>query len=61
MTILLYLLPVALSLGLAGLTAFFWALRSGQFDDLDGDAARILYDDDGAGPADDRRRPDDAA
>ena len=45
MTILLYLIPAALALGLAGLFAFLWALRSGQFDDLDGAAQRILYDD----------------
>lgn len=46
MTILLYLIPVALLLGLAGLGAFLWALKSGQFDDLDGAAHRILFDDD---------------
>ena len=42
---LVYLIPVALCLGLAGLAAFFWAMRSGQFEDLDGSAARILIDD----------------
>jgi len=46
MTILLYLIPIALLLGLAGLVAFLWALRSGQFEDLDGAANRILFDDD---------------
>ena len=46
MTILLYLIPIALALGLAGLVAFLWALKSGQFDDLDGAANRILFDDD---------------
>ena len=45
MSVLGLLLPVALTLGLAGLAAFFWALRNGQFDDPDGDAARILIDD----------------
>lgn len=46
---LAFLIPIALSLGLAGLGAFFWSLRSGQFDDLDGAAHRILLDDeDGA-------------
>ncbi|MEQ1640397.1 MAG: cbb3-type cytochrome oxidase assembly protein CcoS [Novosphingobium sp.] len=39
------LLPIALGLGLLGLAAFFWALKRGQFDDLDGAANRILYDD----------------
>lgn len=47
---LLILLPIALGLGLFGLVAFFWALRRGQFEDLDGAANRILYDDDEAGP-----------
>jgi cbb3-type cytochrome oxidase maturation protein len=43
---LLILIPVALGLGLTGLAAFFWALRSGQFDDPDGSAMRMLIDDD---------------
>lgn len=43
---LLLLLPIALGLGLLGLAAFFWSARSGQFDDLDGAAERILIDDD---------------
>jgi len=46
MTGLLYLIPIALFLGLLGLGAFLWALRAGQFDDPDGAAARILLDDD---------------
>ncbi len=46
MSNLLLLIPVALLLGLLGLVAFLWALRSGQFDDLDGAANRILFDDD---------------
>lgn len=44
------LIPVALCLGLAGLAAFFWAIRSRQFEDLDGAALRILIDDGGPGP-----------
>lgn len=43
---LLYLIPVALFLGALGLAAFFWAMRSGQFEDLEGAAHRILQDDD---------------
>lgn len=39
------LIPLALLLGLAGLAAFFWALGSGQYDDMDGAALRILMDD----------------
>ena len=43
---MLYLIPIALFLGLLGLGAFLWALRSGQYDDLDGAAERILFDED---------------
>ena len=45
MTGLLILIPAALFLGLIGLFAFLWSLRSGQFDDLDGAAVRVLNDD----------------
>lgn len=45
---LLYLIPIALFLGALGLVAFLWALRSSQFEDLDGAANRILFDDDDA-------------
>ena len=44
MTNLLMLIPVALMLGGIGLAAFLWALKSGQFEDLDGAANRILFD-----------------
>ncbi len=50
MTNLLMLIPVALLLGLTGLVGFLWALKSGQFDDLDGAAHRILFDDDDMPP-----------
>ncbi len=43
---MLLLLPLALLLGVIGLAGFFWDVRSGQFDDLEGDALRILSDDD---------------
>jgi cbb3-type cytochrome oxidase maturation protein len=46
MTVLLYLVPLALCLGLIGLFAFLWSLNSGQYEDLDGSASRILSDDD---------------
>ena len=46
MSVLIYLLPMALGLGLTGLVAFMWTLRSGQYDDLDGAAVRVLSDDD---------------
>ena len=42
---LLFLVPVALLLGFVGLLAFLWSLRSGQYDDLDGAAERVLTDD----------------
>lgn len=42
---LVYLIPVAVCLGAVGLAAFLWAMTSGQFDDLDGAATRILFDD----------------
>lgn len=45
MTVLLFLIPVALLLGGLGLGGFLWAMRSGQFEDLDGAAQRILFDD----------------
>lgn len=44
MNSLVILIPVALFLGGCGLAAFFWALRSDQFEDLDGAALRILED-----------------
>ncbi len=46
MNVLVYLVPAALALGGLGLAAFLWALRSGQFDDPEGAAERILLDDD---------------
>lgn len=43
---LIYLIPAALFLGLLGLGAFLWSLKSGQYEDLDGAARRILFDED---------------
>ena len=45
MNALIYLIPVALLLGAVGLAAFLWALKSGQYEDMDGAAERILHDD----------------
>lgn len=45
MTVLHMLIPVTLGMGAAGLAAFFWSLRTRQYDDLAGDGARILHDD----------------
>lgn len=46
MNMLWFLIPISLGLGAVGLTMFFWSLRAGQYDDLDGAAERILFDDD---------------
>lgn len=46
MTILYLLIPVTVTMGTVGLGAFFWSLRSRQYDDLAGDAERILHGDD---------------
>ena len=46
MNVLIFLVPLALGLGLTGLAAFLWSLRSGQYDDIDGAALGILPDDD---------------
>lgn len=46
MSVLVFLIPIALILGGAGLAAFFWALKSGQFEDPKGAAERVLLDDD---------------
>jgi cbb3-type cytochrome oxidase maturation protein len=45
MSYLAWLVPIALGMGLVGLMAFLWSLRSGQYDDLDGAAVRVLLAD----------------
>ena len=55
---LLYLIPVALFLGLLGRGAFLWSLKSGQFEDLDGAAHRVLFDDDDEDDGDHPKRPE---
>jgi cbb3-type cytochrome oxidase maturation protein len=47
------LIPIALGIGAIGLVVFLWSLRSGQYEDLDGAAERILFDDDA--PVTDKR------
>ena len=46
MNVILYLLGLGLILGGGGLALFLWSLRSGQYEDMDGAANRILFDDD---------------
>ena len=61
MNIIFLLAPFSVLLGLLAVGAFVWTLRSGQYDDIEGDAARILIDDDadpGAPPPDDIPGPD---
>ncbi|MEM6827870.1 MAG: cbb3-type cytochrome oxidase assembly protein CcoS [Pseudomonadota bacterium] len=45
MTGLAFLIPIALGMGLLGLLAFFWTMKSGQYEDMEGAANRILIDD----------------
>jgi cbb3-type cytochrome oxidase maturation protein len=46
MSALLYLIPVSIILGAVGLMAFLWSYRSGQYQDLEGSAERVLFDED---------------
>jgi cbb3-type cytochrome oxidase maturation protein len=46
MEVIYGLLPGMLLLGLVGVVVFFWAVRSGQYDDMEGAANRVLMDDD---------------
>lgn len=49
MSVLLILIPIALILSLIGLGCFFWTLKNKQYEDIEGSASRILYDDDDTG------------
>jgi cbb3-type cytochrome oxidase maturation protein len=55
MNILIVLIPISVLLGTAGLAACLWTLRNGQYEDLEGDAARILLECDDLTEADDTR------
>ncbi len=46
MDVLVFLVPLALGLGLLGLAGFIWSLKSGQYDDLEGAAWRAIMDSD---------------
>lgn len=46
MNVLVILIPVSLALGAVGLLACMWTLRHRQYEDLEGDAARILLEED---------------
>jgi cbb3-type cytochrome oxidase maturation protein len=58
-TALAWLIPAALVLGLLGLGAFLWALRSGQFEDLDGASWRAIQDNERPDPPPEVERGDD--
>jgi cbb3-type cytochrome oxidase maturation protein len=46
MNVLVFVIPIALTLGFAALGTFLWALSCGQFDDVDGAEYRVISDDD---------------
>ena len=46
MTGLAFLIPIALGMGALGLAAFLWSMKTGQYEDMDGAANRILIDED---------------
>jgi cbb3-type cytochrome oxidase maturation protein len=50
MSYLVWLVPIALGMGVIGLAAFLWSMRAGQYDDLDGSAERVLLADASAAP-----------
>ena len=45
MSVILYLIGASLIVGVGGLAVFLWSLRTGQYDDVEGAANRILFDD----------------
>lgn len=58
MNILLFLVPVSVLLLALAIWAFVWAVRGGQFDDLDTPPLDVLRDDDGQGVRDPPRDND---
>lgn len=61
MNIIFVLIPLGLLLLVAAIWAFFWAVRSGQFDDLEAQGAMVLFDDEPLLPADPRSVDEAAA
>jgi cbb3-type cytochrome oxidase maturation protein len=51
MDAMIYLIPATIFMGVVGLGAFLWTMRSGQYEDLEGAAERILIDDEDDAPA----------
>lgn len=58
MKIVMILVPVMLILVAFGILLFSWAVKNGQYDDLEGPAHRILYDDDEDRIPEDAKQPD---
>ncbi len=50
MNVMVFLIPIALCMAAVGLAAFFWSLRAGQYEDLEGAAHRVLITDDEDAP-----------
>jgi len=57
MEVLVFLIPLALLLGLLGLMGFLWSLRNGQYDDLEGAVWRAIADDEPAGSSNSQQNP----
>ncbi len=57
MNVLAYLIPVALLFGVASLVAFLWALKNGQYEDMEGAGERILFDPDDPAPVEGKDQP----
>lgn len=57
MSVLEYLIPLALFLGFCGLMFFIWTIRSGQYEDLEGAAQRILIDEEATKPPENHHSP----
>ncbi len=58
MSVLIFLIPITLALGIAGLFFFMWTLKTKQYDDLEGAANRILFDDDKFSTTNDANKED---
>jgi len=61
MSVLAFLIPISLAMGLVGLAAFIWSLKAGQYEDLAGAAERMLYDDDAPPAGAKQDRPTDGS
>ena len=58
MEVIYSLIPAMIFFGLLFIAILFWAIRGGQYDDLEGDGQRILMDNDQIKKDDQRNWPD---